>query len=207
MAGISPSPISATGGHERSFRRVGTFANYLNNPATPAAETVSQIVAATTDGKTLVYTDAVRGTIGFIDISIPSVPQPGGALALDPDPSDDVDYRPTSVDVLGSRLALVAANTSASLTDTSGVLMVIDISTRTIVREIALGGQPDSIKVSDDGHYTAIVVENERNEDLCVGGTADGTEADAADCSARGGILGALPQTPYGNPAGYLAVL
>jgi hypothetical protein len=104
VAGISSSPTSATGGHERSFRRVGTFANYLNNPATPAAETVSEIVAASADGKTLVYTDAVRGTVGFIDITIPSAPQPGGALVLDPDPSDDVDYTPTSVDVAYSAL-------------------------------------------------------------------------------------------------------
>jgi DNA-binding beta-propeller fold protein YncE len=106
---------------------------------------------------------------------------------------------------IGSRW--FAANTSVSLTDTSGVLIVIDIATRATVREIPLGGQPDSIEISDDGRYAAIVVENERNEDLCVGGTADGTEVDEDECVAGGGILGALPQTLHGNPAGYLAVL
>ena len=194
---------------EKSFQRVATLGNYLNNGTDAADETVSEIVAATADGNTLVYTDAIRGTIGFIDITDPGNPQPLGTVVLDPDPDDDTDYSPTSVDVLGNRYALVSANTSESLTNTSGKLVVVDIATHGIVTEIDLGGQPDSIKISPDRQYAAIVIENERNEDLCVGGTEDGTEADEDDCVDGGGVLGGLPQTPYvpSNPPGYLAVL
>jgi hypothetical protein len=193
---------------DKSFQRVGTLANYRNNgDAAFADETVSEIISATENGKTLVYTDGVRGTIGFIDITTPGNPQPAGIVVLDPDPDDDVEYSPTSVAVLGNKYALVAANTSESLTNTSGKLVVVDVATHAIVTEIELGGQPDSVRISHDRRYVAIVIENERNEDLCVGGSEDGTEADEEDCIAGGGILGALPQTPYGNPPGFLAVL
>jgi hypothetical protein len=106
-----------------------------------------------------------------------------------------------------NRYALVAVNTSASLTNTSGKLVVVDVPARSVVLEIDLGGQPDSIKISPDRRYAAIVIENERNEDLCVGGTETGREVAEAVCAAGGGVLGGLPQTPFGNPPGYLAVL
>ena len=102
-----------------------------------------------------------------------------------PDPGDDTDYSPTSVDVLGNQYALVGANTSESLTNTSGKLVVVDIATHGIVTEIDLGGQPDSIKISPDRKYAAIVIENERNEDLCVGGTPA-----SGDRSGRGRLRG-----------------
>ncbi len=44
--------------------------------------------------------------------------------------------------------------------------MVVNIATRAVVHEIALGGQPDSIAISKDGKYVAVVIENERDEDL-----------------------------------------
>lgn len=192
---------------EKNFQRVGTFANYRNNGADSASETVSEIIAATADGRTLVYTDGVRGTVGLIDITNPGQPQPLGIVTLDPNPGDDVGYSPTSLDVLGNRYALVAANTSESNTNVSGKLLVVDLATRAIVREIELGGQPDSIKISPDNRYAAIVIENERSEDLCVGGTLDGTEPGEDECEAAGGVPGGLPQTPYGNPPGNLSVL
>ena len=82
-----------------SFQRVGTFANYLNN-ANIGDQTVSEIVAATADGMTLVYTDAVGRQIGFIDITYPQDPQPLGTVAVDPDPNAGKQYSPTSVAVL-----------------------------------------------------------------------------------------------------------
>ncbi len=196
----------------KSFQRVGTFADYRNNGDQGAGETVAEIVASTADGRTLVYTDGVRGAVGLIDITNPARPQPLGSLPLDPNPdadppNTDHSYSPTSVAVLGNRYALVAADTSASKTGTSGALVVIDLATRTIVREIDLGGQPDSIKISPDQRYAAIVIENERSEDLCVGGSKDGVEVDEDECEAGGGVPGGLPQTPYGNPPGFLSVL
>jgi Tol biopolymer transport system component len=88
---------------------------------------------------------------------------------------------PTSVDVLGNKYALVAVNTSKNFIETSGNLIVVDITTRAILRSIDLGGQPDSIKISPDGKYVAIAIE--RNEEVEV----DGVE-------------GGLPQLPAGYP-------
>ncbi len=46
---------------------------------------------------------------------------PTGVLAL--------DGEPTSVDVLGNKYALVAVNTSTNFINTSGKLVVVDITT------------------------------------------------------------------------------
>ena len=84
--------------------------------------------------------------------------------------------------MLGNRYALVAADTSPSKANPSGQLLVIDIDSRTIVREIDLGGQPDSAKISPDHRYLAIAIENERDEEVEVGG-----------------VEGGLPQLPAGS--------
>ena len=200
---------------ERSFQRIATFANYLNNgPAGRGDQTVSEIIAATADGRTLVYTDALMGAIGLIDITNPANPAPGGKVSF----ADG--HEPTSVAVLGNKHALVAVNSSASFTNTSGYLAVVDLNSRTVVRQIDLGGQPDSIKISGDKRYAAVVIENERDELLCVGGAASGLPIVEDDddyapgtnttedlCEDGGGVPGGLPQTPFGNPAGYLAVV
>lgn len=160
-AAVTP-PSRAQGRGDWSFQRVGTFANYRN--ASLAEETVAEIIAASADGKTLVYTDAGRGTIGFIDITDPGKPQAAGSLDLDPDRTDDVVYSPTSVAVLRNQYVLAAADTSASKIDVSGELVVIDLATRATVARIALDGQPDSLKVSPDHRFIAIAIENERDE-------------------------------------------
>lgn len=197
-----------------SFQRVGAFANYRN--VSPGDTTVAEIVAASADGKTLVYTDAGLGLIGFIDITDPSRPQAAGTVALDPDPTDGVAYSPTSVDVLRNKYALVSADTSVSKKDTSGELVVIDLATGVIAARLDLGGQPDSLKVSPDHRFIAIAIENERDENVCVGGTQNGRqvvgsspgpgETTAALCVSGGGAVGVMPQNQIGNPAGYLAV-
>jgi hypothetical protein len=137
----------------------------------PAAEpqstvTSAEIVDATADGKLLVYTDSPSGRVGFIDISDPKHPAPGGAI--------DVGGEPTSVAVLGD-WALISVNTNADpdgedgpLNDfdaPSGALVVIDIKSQSELRRIALAGQPDSIALSPDQRFAAIVIENERDED------------------------------------------
>lgn len=161
----------------QSFNRIATFANYTNRDDAGEA-TVSEIVAATADGKLLVATDAAAESISFTDISDPRKPQPLGSLAM--------AGEPTSVDIIGNHTALVGVNTSPSFVAPSGVLAVVDIASQSIVTTLDLGGQPDSLKVSPDGHYLAIAIENERDEDV----TVDGVE-------------GGLPQLP----AGYLAVV
>ncbi len=184
LGALATHDTLAHGKGDWSFQRVGTFANYRN--ATPGEATVAEIIAATADGRTLVYTDALRGAVGFIDISNPARPLPGGSMVLDPDPTDDIAWSPTSVDVLRNRYALVSVDTSASKANPSGRLLVIDIASRQVVTELDLGGQPDSAKISPDHRFLAIAIENERDEDIEVGG-----------------VEGGLPQPP----AGYLAVV
>jgi DNA-binding beta-propeller fold protein YncE len=141
-------------GHGRYFERVATLPVFLNTEIDE--ETVSEIVAATEDGRTLVYTDSAQEKIGFVEITDPLAPVADGTV--------DVGGEPTSVAVRGE-WALVAVNTSETYTNPSGVLQVVAIATRTIVRTIDLGGQPDSIAISPDGQYAAIAIENERDED------------------------------------------
>lgn len=137
------------------FQRVATFPVFENTSI--ATETVAEIVAATPDGMTLVYTDSANQSLGFVDIQTPANPLPLGNLPL---PGD-----PTSVTVRGAH-ALVCVNTSADFINTSGDLLVVDIAIQTIVATLPLAGQPDSIAISPDGQYAAICIENERDEDL-----------------------------------------
>ena len=80
-APVGAAPVDGEGrggGRGHSFERVATFPVFENN-ADPAAETVAEIVDVTPDGRTLVYTDAVQGVVGFVDIADPSDPRPAAA--------------------------------------------------------------------------------------------------------------------------------
>jgi DNA-binding beta-propeller fold protein YncE len=142
-----------------NFNRIASFpvclqfdtkCNYEN-------ETSSEIVASSVDGNTLVYTDGTMGVLGFIDISDPASPKAGGVI--------DVGGEPTSTAVLG-QYAIVCVDTSPNFTNPSGIFHVVDIETQEVLRTGDLGGQPDSIAVSPDGKYAAIVIENERDEEF-----------------------------------------
>jgi hypothetical protein len=67
-----------------------------------------------------------------------------------------------------------------------------------VVQKIELSGQPDSVAISPNGQHVAIAIENERNEDICVGGTHNGQEVDEDDCEAEGGLVGIPGQGPAG---------
>ena len=143
----------------QNFNRIATFpvCSQIEANCDTDTETAAEIVAVSSDGMTLVYTDSPVEQLGFIDITDPADPQVGGVLAL--------AGEPTSVAVKGA-YALVGINTSADFVDVSGSLDVIDIATRTAVTSIDIGGQPDSVAVSPDSNYAAVVIENERDEDL-----------------------------------------
>ncbi len=170
LAGLA----TAEAADEQTFDHVGTFNVPANLPAGVAVKTPTsaEIVDATPDGRTLVYTDAPQGVIGFIGIADPANPSPGGMI--------DVGGEPTSV-ALFRQWALVAVNTSPSYTEPSGELVVVNTLGRTIVKRIPLAGQPDSIDISPDERWAAVVIENERDEELEVEG-----------------VEGALPQDPPG---------
>ncbi|SEQ00738.1 Esterase-like activity of phytase [Devosia sp. YR412] len=137
------------------FNRVSSFPVALNNPEAEA--TSSEIITATDDGMTLIYSDSPAGGIGFIDITDAKAPKEGGFL--------DMSGEPTSVTVIGGK-AYVAVNTTEDLTAPSGKLVVVDIATKAIDGEFDLGGQPDSIAHNKDNTILAIAIENQRDEDV-----------------------------------------
>lgn len=149
-----------TPNNQYHFNRIATFPVCSQTGGSCSAgddTTAAEIVAASSDGMTLIYTNSPAEQVGFIDISNPASPTALGALSL--------TGEPTSVAVKGS-YALVGVNTSTDFVQVAGTLEVIDINTRASVRNLDLGGQPDSVAVSPDGAYAVVVIENERDEDL-----------------------------------------
>ena len=142
-----------------TFNRLSTFAvcEQLDATCNVDDETVAEIVTASNDGNTLIYTDGVQNSLGFIDITDAAMPKKMGTVVL--------AGEPTSVAVVGNYV-VAGVNTSADYVNTSGELAIIDLATQMIVRTLDLGGQPDSVAVSPDGKYIAVAIENERDEDL-----------------------------------------
>ena len=141
------------------FNRIASFPINLNIPADMGqdSESSSEIISATEDGMTLVYSDSPLGGIGTIDISDPANPQPGTFIAT--------NGEPTAV-VVRAGHAFVGVNTSESYTDPSGQLLAIDLATGDVAASCDLGGQPDSVAISPDGTIVVVAIENERDEDL-----------------------------------------
>lgn len=139
------------------FNRIASFPVALNTPDIQAEENSAEIITATEDGMTLVYSNALVGGIGFIDITDPANPQPGGFVEL--------DGGPTSVSVIGGK-ALVSVDTTEDFTAPTGYLAVVDIETLEVDSMCDLGGQPDAIARNGNGSLIAISMENQRDEDF-----------------------------------------
>ncbi|MCL6651725.1 alkaline phosphatase [Agrobacterium rubi] len=170
---------------EPVFNRIAFFAVALNLPSDKDEKTVTsaEIITASEDGNTLVYSDSPLGGIGFIDIKDAKAPKALGALMM--------DGEPTSVIASGSKV-LAGVNTSESFVKPSGKLVTVDIATKTIEASCELGGQPDSVAVSPDKSFVAIAIENERDEKVNDGALPQmpagflvtiGLKDGAADCS------------------------
>lgn len=144
---------------EPTFNRIATFATPLNMAAgeDTARTTSAEIISASEDGKTLVYTDSPLGAVGLIDITDPAAPKPLGNI--------DMGGEPTTAKIIGNTV-FAAVNTSKDFVNTSGKLISVDLATKAIVAECELGGQPDSVAAAKDGSFLAIAIENERDEDL-----------------------------------------
>jgi hypothetical protein len=152
------------------FNRIASFPVALNNPdADPEQENSAEIINATEDGMTLIYSNALLGGIGFVDITDPKAPKAGGFMAL--------EGGPTSVTVIGGK-ALVTVDTTEDFTKPTGYLSIIDIASKAVDTTCELGGQPDAIAKNHDGSLIAISMENQRDEDFNDG---------------------AIPQLPGGN--------
>ncbi|MBR9837722.1 MAG: esterase-like activity of phytase family protein [Rhodobacteraceae bacterium] len=143
---------------EMNFNRIAAFAtpDNMGEGEDKARVTSAEIIYATGDGNTLVYTDSPLGVIGRIDITDPANPKPLG--------NTPVDGEPTSVYVHGNTV-FAGVNTSESFTEPSGKLVMIDATTGEITGECDLGGQPDSTAMAKDGSFVTVAIENERDED------------------------------------------
>lgn len=151
LPAVAAARTVQTGDPSGLFWTVGTFDVIAGN-----GSEVAEIMDVTINGKQIVYTDAGKGEIGFVDISDPAHPVGQGTV--------DVGGDPTSLVVLDP-LVLVGVNTSESFANPSGKLVVVHRNTRRIVAEHELGGQPDSLALAPDRKRVAIVIENERDED------------------------------------------
>jgi sugar lactone lactonase YvrE len=143
---------------DMNFNRVASFATPSNMAAGEdlARASSAEIITATADGMTLVYSDSPLGVIGVVDITDPANPAPKGNIAL--------DGEPTAVSALGNTV-FVGINTRESFTNPSGHLLHIDLATGQAVADCDLGGQPDSTAVAPDGSFVTVAVENERDEE------------------------------------------
>lgn len=163
---LSSSEITATStmcaqtvlNNDKHFKRIATLpvCTQIDANCNNDTETAAEIVSASKDGMTLIYSDSPAKQIGFVNIADPSKPKVDGVLS--------VGGEPTSVSV-ADKYVLVGVNTSKNYVEVSGSLAVVDIATKKVVHNIDLGGQPDSVAVSPDGKYAAVVIENERDED------------------------------------------
>ena len=144
---------------DMNFNRIASFPVVKNMAVGEDTnrEASPEIIDATADGNTLVYTDSPLEVIGMIDITDPANPQPKGSF--------EVGGEPTSITVIGST-AYVAVNTSESYTQPSGTLKAFNTADGSELASCDLGGQPDSIAKSADGTFISIAIENERDEDL-----------------------------------------
>ncbi len=159
-----------------SFNRIASISTTANLAGASSdkkldwtTETSAEIIAASKDGNTIVYSDSPLQGIGFIDLKNPKQPKAAGFYK--------VAGEPTAVSV-SDDVVLVGVNTSESFLQPSGYLLSISLTTKKKVDQCELGGQPDSVAVSKDGKYMAVAIENERDEDFNDG---------------------ALPQLPAGN--------
>ncbi|WP_037080579.1 esterase-like activity of phytase family protein [Neorhizobium vignae] len=188
---------------EQVFNRIASFPVAANLPADKdkLSPSSAEIVTASEDGMTLIYTDSPLGAIGFVDITDPKAPKALGALTF--------KGEPTSVAAVGKKV-LAAVNTGESKQKPTGMLAVVDIATKKVDLTCDLGGQPDSIAVSKDKTFAAIAIENERDEevndgalpqmpagDLVIVSLKDGT----ADCASikhvtLTGLAGVAPEDP-----------
>lgn len=79
------------------------------------------------------YSDPFLQTLGFTDITTPSDPSPAGTMPL--------PGKPTVVAVKDNKYAVVAV--AAKDTASSGKMVVVDLMTKEVVKEVDLTGEPD----------------------------------------------------------------
>lgn len=178
LAASTASAVSA----EPVFNRIAAFAVADNLPAGTDKKSVTsaEIIAASEDGNTLVYSDSPNKAIGFIDITDAKAPKAGGSVAF--------EGEPTSVTIAAGK-ALVAINTRESFVKPSGILAQVDLASKAIDTTCDLGGQPDSIALNKDKTIAAIAIENERDEEVNDGDIPQMPAGDLVILSLKDGAV------------------
>lgn len=193
--------VSTVASAEMSFSRIASFKTADNFDPVSSTPTSAEIIDASADGMTLVYTDSPAGVIGFVDITDPRQPAALGTIAT--------KGEPTAVAVSGNT-AYVAVNTSRNYVETSGQLLAIDLDSRNELARCELGGQPDSVAVAPDGGFVSVAIENERDEDRGAGRTGQlpagflamvdasdsGLDCDSLERVTLTGLAGVSPEDP-----------
>lgn len=163
LAGFSIlAAVSHASAADTYFNRIATMPVYktLAEGVDPAAQTSAEIITATKDGQTLVFSDSPGEAVVFVDIANPSEPKPVGRIAM--------GGEPTSV-TAAQKFILAGVNTSPNYTEPSGHLAVISLADKSITATCDVKGQPDSVAISPDGKFLAVAVENERDQELNEG--------------------------------------
>jgi hypothetical protein len=152
----------ATTASAASFNRIASFAVAENVPHGIDRNQVSsaEIITASGDGNTLIYSDSPLGGVGFVDIKQPNEPHAAGFISLGGEPTSVAAHQDWFV---------VGVNTSKNYLQPSGYLALATTTSRKISQRCELGGQPDSVAISKDGKLVAVAIENERDEDLNKG--------------------------------------
>ena len=165
-----------------SFRQIATF----NVPGATSAE----IVAASRDGRRLVYSDAIGRKFGLVDITNPRLPHQIATL--------DAGGDPTSVAVLP------VGNFAIGCVQ-PGRLVLIDLTTFAIVGTRAIGAGPDSVAVTRIGGevVAAIAIEN---EGALGKGYVEVVRIDLANFAASPGAIVTFDDEAALAAAGLLAV-
>ncbi|MEZ5722447.1 MAG: hypothetical protein R3D59_12975 [Paracoccaceae bacterium] len=163
LLGTALALVSGAASAEMNFNRIASFpvASNMAEGEDGSRETSAEIIDATADGLTLVYTDSPLGVVGRIDITDPANPAPLGSV--------EMPGEPTSVAVIGGT-AYIGVNTSASYTEPSGKIVAMNVASGEITGDCDLGGQPDSVAKATDGSFLSVAIENERDEDAGDGG-------------------------------------
>lgn len=182
LAAVLAASVASAASAEPVFNRIASFAVADNLPEgkDKATPTSAEIIAASEDGNTLVYSDSPNKAIGIIDITDAKAPKAGGSVSL--------EGEPTSVAVAAGK-ALVAVNTRESFVKPSGVLAQVDLASKKIEATCDLGGQPDSIALNKDKTLAAIAIENERDEELNDGDLPQMPAGDLVLLSLKDGVV------------------
>ncbi|MEZ5964438.1 MAG: esterase-like activity of phytase family protein [Planctomycetota bacterium] len=158
VAALFAAPSLQAQGQVRYFRPLASFG---------VVGGTAEIVAASPDGRTLAYSDASGGRVGFVDISDPAHPVASANVTT--------GGEPTSVAYAGHYVVAAVITTPPQvgqpapdprLPANAGRLFVIDAgnpASPTLLGTVAIGFQPDSVKlVERRGRLVAVVcIENQ----------------------------------------------